>query len=152
MTKDRFYKDFTPEELEIGYAYMMAELEHLPESHFLRILFNIVWRDFQDNKFKYDGATFVKERGKATIFEVASIIHDWLNSLGYVGRKVDDMFIDIMITLNYPKELIIKRYFLMRMFTWVNVLRHKYILKDYKKELPNYYCYTLPEIYINPLY
>ena len=60
------------------------------------------------------------------------------------------MFIDIMITLNYPKELIIKRYFLMRMFTWVNVLRHKYILKDLK-ELPDYY-YSLPEIYINPLY
>ena len=151
MTKDRFYKDFTYQEISDGYSYMLSELEHLPKNHFLIRLFNIVWQDFKDNKFSYDGATFVRERCNETIFELSSFIHDWLNSMGYVGKKIDDMFIDIMITLNYAKELIIKRYFLMRMFTWVNVLRHKYILKDYKKELPDYY-YRLPEIYINPLY
>ena len=132
MTKDRFYKDFTPEELEIGYAYMMAELEHLPESHFLRILFNIVWRDFKDNKFKYDGATFVKERSKATIFEVASIIHDWRNYLGYVGRIIDQEFIDIMIVLRYDFELIKERWLLLLIATPINIFRHKYLLKNYQ--------------------
>ena len=132
MTKDRFYKDFTPEELEIGYAYMMAELEHLPESHFLRILFNIIWRDFQDNKFKYDGATFVKERSKATIFEVASIIHDWRNYLGYVGRIIDQEFIDIMIVLRYDFELIKERWLLLLIATPLNIFRHKYLLKKYQ--------------------
>lgn len=151
MTKNRFYIEFTYWEISDGYSYMLSELDILSENHVLRRLFNIVWRDFKDEKFKYDGATFVRERSDETIFELASFIHDWLNSNGYVGKKIDDMFIDIMITLNYPKELIIKRYFLMRMFTWVNVLRHKYILKDYKKELPDYY-YSLPEIHINPLY
>ena len=132
MTKDRFYKDFTPEELEIGYAYMMAELEHLPESHFLRILFNIVWQDFQANKFKYDGATFVKERSKATIFEVASIIHDWRNYLGYVGRIIDQEFIDIMIVLRYDFELIKERWLLLLIATPLNIFRHKYLLKKYQ--------------------
>jgi len=132
MTKDRFYKDFTPEELEIGYAYMMAELEHLPESHFLRILFNIVWRDFKDNKFSYDGATFVKERSKATIFEVASIIHDWRNYLGYVGRIIDQEFIDIMIVLRYDFELIKERWLLLLIATPLNIFRHKYLLKKYQ--------------------
>ena len=132
MTKDRFYKDFTPEELEIGYAYMMAELEHLPESHFLRILFNIVWKDFQANKFKYDGATFVKERSKATIFEVASIIHDWRNYLGYVGRIIDQEFIDIMIVLRYDFELIKERWLLLLIATPINIFRHKYLLKKYQ--------------------
>jgi len=132
MTKDRFYKDFTPEELEIGYAYMMAELEHLPESHFLRILFNIVWRDFKDNKFSYDGATFVKERSKATIFEVASIIHDWRNYLGYVGRIIDQEFIDIMIVLRYDFELIKERWLLLLIATPINIFRHKYLLKKYQ--------------------
>jgi len=132
MTKDRFYKDFTPAELEIGYAYMMAELEHLPESHFLRILFNIVWRDFKDNKFSYDGATFVKERSKATIFEVASIIHDWRNYLGYVGRIIDQEFIDIMIVLRYDFELIKERWLLLLIATPLNIFRHKYLLKKYQ--------------------
>ena len=132
MTKDRFYKDFTPEELEIGYAYMMVELEHLPESHFLRILFNIVWRDFKDNKFIYDGATFVKERSKATIFEVASIIHDWRNYLGYVGRIIDQEFIDIMIALRYDFELIKERWLLLLIATPLNIFRHKYLLKKYQ--------------------
>ena len=132
MTKDRFYKDFTPEELEIGYSYMMAELEHLPESHFLRILFNIVWKDFQANKFKYDGATFVKERSKATIFELASFIHDWRNYLGYVGRIIDQEFIDIMIVLRYDFELIKERWLLLLIATPLNIFRHKYLLKKYQ--------------------
>lgn len=151
MTKNRFYTDFSYTEIETGHQYMMSELRGLDFKHPIRTLFMLAWEDFKNNKFSYDGATFVRERSDETIFELASFIHDWMNSKGYVGKKIDDMFIDIMITLNYPKELIIKRYFLMRMFTWVNVLRHKYILKDYKKELPDYY-YSLPEIYINPLY
>lgn len=151
MTKNRFYKDFTIEEISFGLNFMMSEMSVLTLNHPLIKLRKKAWQDFKDNKFSYDGATFVRERSDETIFELASFMHDWLNSKGYVGKKIDDMFIDIMITLNYPKELIIKRYFLMRMFTWVNVLRHKYILKDYKKELPDYY-YSLPEIKINPLY
>ena len=151
MTKNRFYNEFTYQEINFGNNYMMSEMMNLDFMHPIRSLHLMAWRDFKDNKFSYDGATFVRERSDETIFELASFIHDWMNSKGYVGKKIDDMFIDIMITLNYPKELIIKRYFLMRMFTWVNVLRHKYILKDYKKELPDYY-YSLPEIYINPLY
>lgn len=149
MKKDRFYKDFTYEEISNGYSYMSSELKHLPKNHFLIVLFDIVWKDFKENKFKYDGATFVRERSNQTIFEFASFVHDWLNSLGYVGKKVDDLFIDIMITLNYEFSLIFERYLLMRCFTWVNVLRHKYILKDLKKGLPPYH-FELPEIYINP--
>lgn len=151
MTKNRFYSEFTYQEINYGNNFMMSEMMNLDFMHPVRSLHMKAWQHFKDNKFSYDGATFVRERSNETIFELASFIHDWLNSNGYVGKKIDDMFIDIMITLNYPRELIIKRYFLMRMFTWVNVLRHKYILKDYNKELPDYY-YSLPEIFINPLY
>ena len=54
-----------------------------------------------------------------------------------------------MICLNYKKELIKERYLLLYFFGWINVLRHKFILKDLKKELPQYY-FKLPEIFINP--
>jgi len=149
MTKNRFYTDFSYTEIETGYQYMMSELRGLDFNHPIRTLFMLAWEDFKNNKFSYDGATFVKERTIETIFEIASFIHDWLNSLGYVGKKIDDLFIDIMITLNYEFSLIFERYLLMRCFTWVNVLRHKYILKDLKKGLPPYH-FELPEIYINP--
>lgn len=151
MAKDRFYNQFTYQEINYGHHFMMSEMRDLDFKHPIRSLFMRAWDDFKDNKFSYDGATFVKERSSETIFELASFIHDWMNSLGFVGKNIDNMFIDIMITLNYDFSLIIKRYYLMRMFTWVNVLRHKYVLKNYRNESHSFY-YSLPEVYINPLY
>jgi len=149
MTKNRFYTDFRYTEIETGYQYMMSELRGLDFKHPIRTLFMLAWEDFKNNKFSYDGATFVKERTIETIFEIASFIHDWRNSLGFVSKEVNQEFIAIMICLNYKKELIKERYLLLYFFGWVNVLRHKYILKDLKKGSPPYY-FQLPEIFINP--
>ena len=89
--------------------------------------------------FKYDGATFVKEH-KNKFWEVASFIHDWLNVIGYVGKKVDLYFIKIMISLNYSENIIFERCKWMQ-FTWINKLRHKlkrtYISDSIPIHLPN---------------
>ena len=132
--KSKYYNQFTKSEIAIGYAYMLSEIENLPIHHEIRGLLSQTWEDFKVGKFSYDGATFVKERSKSTIFEVCAFIHDWRNSNGYVGRKIDREFFDIMITLDYSFDLIIKRYLLTRL-TFINVIRHK-ILGTYKQQLP----------------
>jgi len=113
---------------------MLKELEVLPEGHPVRQLFAETWFDFVMGKFSYDGATFVKERFSHTIFEVGAFGHDRRNSFGYVGKEIDREFLSIMVALNYKHNLIIERWFFMRL-TFLNVLRHK-ILGTYKKELP----------------
>lgn len=110
---------------------MLSELEALPIHHEIRALFSDAWEDFNEGKFSYDGATFVRERSKSTIFEVCAFIHDWRNSNGYVGSKIDKEFFDNMIALNYSFDLIIERYYLTRL-TFINVIRH-IILGTYKK-------------------
>jgi len=132
--KSKYYNQFTKSELAIGYAYMLSELEALPIHHEIRVLFSDAWEDFKQGKFSYDGATFVKERSKSTIFEVCAFIHDWRNSNGYVGKKIDKEMFSIMIALNYSQELIFERYLLTRL-TFINVIRH-IILGTYKQQLP----------------
>lgn len=135
MIKSKYYKDFSEEELCIGYNSMIQELKLLPKVHPIRKLFVKTWIDFKDGKFSYDGATFVKERFSHTIFEVAAFIHDWRNLNGYVGKEIDNEFMHIMTALNYKFKLIVDRWLFMRL-TILNVLRHK-IKGTYKKGIPN---------------
>ena len=134
IRKSKYFKDFTEAEIQIGHNSMIQELKVLPKVHPIKELFADAWIDFMLGKFSYDGATFVKERNPLTIFEIGAFIHDWRNSNGYVGKEIDIEFICIMIVLNYKHNLIIERWFFMRL-TFLNVLRHK-ILGTYKKELP----------------
>jgi hypothetical protein len=134
LTKNKFFSDFTDDEIIIGYNSMLKELSILPINHPIRVLFDFVWDCFENEKFSYDGATFVKERYKNTIFEVAAFIHDFRNYLGYVGKEIDRELLCIMIILNYKPELIIQRKILM-LLTPINILRH-IKNKNYKKELP----------------
>ena len=126
IRKSKYYKQFSEAELRIGYNSMIQEIKSLPIGHAIRDLFASAWIDFQIGKFSYDGATFVKERNPLTIFEVAAFIHDWRNSNGYVGQKIDKEFLNIMIALNYKHNLIIERWLFMK-FTFLNVLRHKFL-------------------------
>ena len=89
----------------------------------IEIAFNHAWIAFEKGFFSYDGATFVKEH-QNKFWEVASFIHDWLNLIGYVGKKIDLYFIKIMIQLNYPENIIFERCKWMQ-YTWINKLRHK---------------------------
>lgn len=138
--KSRYYNQFTEDELRIGYNSMIQEIKSLPIGHAIRDLFASAWIDFQIKKFSYDGATFVRERNPLTIFEVAAFIHDWRNSKGYVGRKIDREFLCVMIVLNYAPELIKSRIFFM-LLTPINIVRH-YFLGTIKKGLP-YNLYQL---------
>ena len=135
IRKSKYYNQFTEEEIRIGYNSMLKELEVLPEIHPVRQLFAETWFDFIMGKFSYDGATFVKERFSHTVFEVAAFIHDWRNSRGYVGRKIDREFLSIMIVLNYKPELIKERIFFM-LLTPLNIARHRF-LSTYKKGVPS---------------
>ena len=135
ICKSRYFKDFTEAEIQIGYNSMLKELEVLPDVHPIRELFTETWIDFQIGKFSYDGATFVKERNPLTIFEVAAFIHDWRNSNGYVGQKIDREFLCIMIVLNYKPELIIERKLFM-LLTPLNIARHRF-LSTFKKGVPS---------------
>ena len=135
IRKSKYYNQFTQEEIRIGYNSMCQEIKVLPLGHSVRELFASAWIDFQCGKFSYDGATFVKERNPLTIFEVAAFIHDWRNSNGYVGQKIDKEFLNIMIALNYKHNLIIERWLFMK-FTFLNVLRHK-ILGNLNNKSPD---------------
>lgn len=132
--KSRYYNQFTEDEISIGHWYMLKELEILNFNHPVMLLFSEAWDDFRNNKFSYDGATFVRERNSETIFEVAAFIHDWRNSNGHVGKSIDKEMFDIMILLNYDFSLIIERYYLTRL-TFINKIRH-ILLGTYKTKLP----------------
>ncbi len=147
--RNKFYNDFKYSEIHLGLSYMRSELAHLDNDDTLIKLFELAWLSFVNGDFSYDGATFVKERNSETVFEVASFIHDFRNSLGYVSKEIDKEFVSIMIVLNYDINLILERYFFMAAFTWLNVLRHKYWLKDLRNSKPIHY-YELPEVFINP--
>jgi len=135
ICKSKYYNQFTEDELRIGYNSMCQEIKVLPLGHAVRELFASAWIDFSIGKFSYDGATFVKERNPLTIFEVAAFIHDWRNSNGYVGQKIDREFLCIMIVLNYKPELIIERKLFM-LLTPLNIARHRF-LSTYKKGVPS---------------
>lgn len=135
IRKSKYFNDFLEAEIQIGHNSMMQELKVLPKVHPIKELFASAWIDFSIGKFSYDGATFVKERNPITIFEVAAFIHDWRNSNGYVGEKIDRELLSIMIVLNYKPELIKERIFLL-VLTPLNVARHRF-LSTYKKGIPN---------------
>ncbi len=135
IRKSKYFNDFLEAEIQIGHNSMMQELKVLPKVHPIKDLFASAWIDFSTGKFSYDGATFVKERNPITIFEVAAFIHDWRNSNGYVGEKIDRELLSIMIVLNYKPELIKERIFLL-VLTPLNVARHRF-LSTYKKGVPS---------------
>ena len=122
MRKNKFYSDFTEEEIEKAFHLMKFEMQHLDVGHYIGIIFNRAWDDFLAGKFSYDGPTFVRSRYKSR-WELASFIHDWRNSNGNVGYEIDNEFFSIMIVLNYPIDLIIQRWLFTR-FTFLNVWRH----------------------------
>lgn len=130
MRKNKFYSDFTEEEIIKAKELMVREMRVLDSKNHIRNLFSHAWKDFKAGKFSYDGPTFVRSRFKSR-WELASFIHDWRNSNGNVGREVDNEFFSVMIALNYPIKLIIERWMFCR-FTFVNVWRHK-IKGTYKK-------------------
>lgn len=132
MRKNKWYKDFSPEELNQAYWSMNREMNGLDFKHPIRTLFINAWEDFKAGKFSYDGPTFVRSRFKS-IWELASFIHDWRNSNGNVGREVDNEFFSVMIALNYPLKLIIERWLLTRL-TFLNVWRHR-IKGTYNKNI-----------------
>jgi hypothetical protein len=130
----KYFNDFTEDELRIGHNFMLNELKVLPKEHEIKELFADAWIDFMLQKFSYDGATFLKQRSNDTIFEVASFLHDWRNSKGYVGKEIDKEFISIMTALKYDFYMMLDRWLLMRL-TFLNVIRHKF-LSNYKAQLP----------------
>ena len=135
IRKSKYFNDFLEAEIRIGHNSMIQELKVLPKVHPIKELFADAWVDFVLGRFSYDGATFVKERNPITIFEIAAFIHDWRNSKGYVGQKIDREFLCIMIVLNYKPELIIERKLFM-LLTPLNVARHRF-LSTYKKGVPS---------------
>ena len=133
--KNKYFKDYTELEILRGYNSMVREIDILPDGHLLFEVFNEAWISFINNEWSYDGATFVNERFKNNIFEVAAFIHDYRNSFGYVGYYIDyEMFV-IMILLNYELSDILKRYLFTRL-TFVNIIRHKYFTKNYTTQKP----------------
>jgi hypothetical protein len=122
MRKNKFYSDFSADEIIKAKELMNREMRYLDYKHPIRFLYMKAWADFTDDKFSYDGPTFVRSRFKSR-WELASFIHDWRNSNGNVGREVDNEFFSVMIALNYPIQLIIERWMFCRL-TFINVWRH----------------------------
>jgi len=138
MDKSLYYKDYIAlgkeAELERGFASMRLEIEDSPL--FVKRLVEVAIENYKENKFSYDGATFVKERYEHTRFEAAAFPHDMLNGLGYVGYNVDLLFMITMFTLGYPKGMVFRRVFLMFVGTSINVWRHKkFKKKNYKGDI-----------------
>ncbi len=135
MFNSKYHIEFSNTELKTGYDFMLNEILNTNSHDQLLLLFQLAWNDFLCGKFSYDGATFVKERNIKTLFELPAFIHDWRNYNGYVGKNIDYEMFSVMILLRYPPK-----YFVVRarwtFFTWINILRHKYILRDLKTNLP----------------
>lgn len=93
------------------------------KSLWIKSAFEMAWNDFKNNKFRFDGATFVVEH-QDEFWEVAAFIHDWLNNLGYVGKAIDIYFIEIMRQLGYSSRRIFERSKWMQ-YTCLNVFWHK---------------------------
>ena len=117
--KGWYYKELTEKQKTLSYEYMKAECSLI----WIDKVFEEAWEAYTLNKFKYDGATFVREN-RDIFWEVASFIHDWLNIIGYVGTVVDLYFLQIMFELDYPKSIQRERYKWMQ-WTFLNVLIHK---------------------------
>ncbi len=131
MRKNVFHRDLRKFDIEVGRKLMESEMHGMDFKHPIRSLFMHAWIDFENNQFSYDGPTFVRSRFKNR-FELASFIHDWRNSNGYVGYAIDKEFLEIMIALNYPLKLIIQRWLFTRL-TFANIIIHRlnYNLKNY---------------------
>jgi len=134
MIKNKYIYQYSTEEWQKGKVFMLQEIYGLKHTHPIVILLNKAIADFEAGKFSYDGATFVKERSKS-LFEVAAFIHDWRNSMGYVGKQIDQEMFDIMNVLNYDAPLVFWRFFLTQ-FTFINVFRHK-IMHTFVGKTPN---------------
>ena len=93
------------------------------------------WDSFKSDGWKYDGATFVKEKNNS-YWEVAAFIHDYLNNIGYVGKEVDLYFIKIMIVLNYGERIIFERCKWMQ-YTFINYFWHWVRGRKPKNQIPN---------------
>lgn len=96
------------------------QVEDVQESLFIHLLnqcngikwiqdaFYMAFDSFKSEGWKYDGATFVRENNNS-YWEVAAFVHDWLNNIGYVGKKPDLYFIKIMRDLSYSENIIFER-------------------------------------------
>jgi hypothetical protein len=132
MRKNLSYKDLNAEQAFHMENTLYKEVERLGVHHPISLLLETAIWDYKKGKWKYDGPTFSKIY--KDFWEVPSFIHDWRNSMGYVGYKVDTEMFSIMILLNYPMKYISQRYLLTR-FTFVNIFI-KYITRRLKKNNP----------------
>lgn len=95
----------------------------------------MAWSSFEKDGWRYDGATFVREKNDR-YFEASAFIHDWLNHTGYVGKAADLYFIKIMIALEYGENIIFERCKWMQ-WTFLNVAWHWLRFKNPKNDIPN---------------
>lgn len=114
------YNDIEPNLKNQVYNNLLSDCKGID---WIQFAFVKAWADFKAGIWKYDGATFVDEVDN-DFYEVAAFIHDWLNSIGYVGKEVDLYFIKIMIALNYSENRIFERCKWMQ-WTFINVFWHK---------------------------
>jgi len=126
------YKDLSAQEAYNMEQILYKEVEHLHRDHPIRLLLQEAMWDYKISLWSYDGPTFSK--APKGFWEVASFIHDWRNSMGYVGYYIDDEMFAIMIYLNYPLFSIRQRYLLTR-FTFLNMFRY-WIKGSLKKSKP----------------
>ena len=133
VDKGLYYKDLEEKDKEVIYVSLRSQVK---KSKWIAIAFELSWKDYKNNKFKYDGATFVRENNNE-FWEVASFIHDWLNIIGYVGKGVDLYFIKIMLELRYPENIIFERCKWMQ-WTFLNVFKHKINGNFVSSDIPNF--------------
>ena len=132
MRKNLAYKNLTAQEAYDMEQILYKEIEHLDINHPIRLLLQEALFDYKVGLWRYDGPTFSK--APKGFWEVAAFIHDWRNSIGYVGYYIDNEMFDIMIYLNYPLFSIRQRYILTR-FTLLNMFRY-WIKGELKKTKP----------------
>lgn len=121
---NKTYSEYTTEEIEIGYHFMIIELAEADAPNWLCEVFKRAWLSFEQGDFAYDGATFSIQRSKKTVFEIGAFLHDWLNSMGIVSYQADDFMLYVMKMLGYRWNLRVGRYLKTRL-TFLNIWRHK---------------------------
>tara|TARA_R110000744_G_scaffold121116_2_gene225544 strand:+ start:16639 stop:17025 length:387 start_codon:yes stop_codon:yes gene_type:complete len=119
---------------EIEEAVFLCFFKQCEGIEWIEQSFFIAWESFKNDGWNFDGATFVREKNN-NFLETAAFIHDYLNLVGYVGKKPDLYFIKIMIALNYGENIIFERCKWLQ-WTWINYFWHWLRGKKPKNKIP----------------
>lgn len=127
VEKRKLAVDYSANEIEDAYKVMSTAIDSLSISNSIDIIFELAWNDYLLNKFRFDLSLVISKRTNS--LEWISFIRKWLNAKGFVGYRVDDLCISLMLSSRCTKIRLIEfiiRTFVSSLFT---ILKYRFTRK-----------------------